>query len=573
MAKLPDVVTRGFEGGRRGRGGAPRQPRSLVDFDVQAPRARRALPGAQAAGAPIQRAANIQAASAQRAGNFLTPWANAAIKVDKRQQELAFKRMDVELSNAIREMTTGEGGLYTLQGQNAIDARPGFEAKLQDTIERISESAPDGRAAAAFQAAAAVRANRELGQASRHVLTAQNEVNKQVSASVLSAAMNDAVANPEYSRTSAGIIGAEVQDQGRRLGWPDEAIATAKDAAISDMHAAVIDNLAVSSPGRAQAYYEQHKEDIDPTAQTKIDAKLQDLVDREWSQAATDDIRARFPADPNAQLQEAYKIEDGVRRDEVANRLRQRTIDDNNIRTLEERELKKNAWNIVENELSTDNLTPEMRSLLTGAQLAQMDAYIAGKKGGPEIITDWALYYQLQRMRDQDLVEIDLYERHRGSLADTEFKELTRRQESLINGTTTDDQLKEAATTQQQITTAVGELELEDEKKGIFTRAARDRIDAAQRAKGKDLTYEERQQIIDGLTVSGEVMGGGFFGLVDPDKRRYELEDEEDIRRFRVTDVDEIPLRDRANLTSALRESGLEVSDETLLHYYNLSLQ
>ena len=85
----------------------------------------------------------------------------------------------------------------------------------------------------------------------------------------------------------------------------------------------------------------------------------------------------------------------------------------------------------------------------------------------------------------------------------------------------TKNEAPEAVTTQQQISTTIKQLGLKDEKAGTFTAEANKALFAAQQQKGGKLDQTERQRVIDGLVLQGEVLTGSWY-RPDPNMYRFE---------------------------------------------------
>jgi len=85
----------------------------------------------------------------------------------------------------------------------------------------------------------------------------------------------------------------------------------------------------------------------------------------------------------------------------------------------------------------------------------------------------------------------------------------------------TKNEAPEAVTTQQQISATVKQLGLKTEQAGVFTSEVNKALFAAQTQKGGKLNQAERQQVIDGLILEGEVLTGSWF-RPDPNMRRFE---------------------------------------------------
>jgi hypothetical protein len=69
-------------------------------------------------------------------------------------------------------------------------------------------------------------------------------------------------------------------------------------------------------------------------------------------------------------------------------------------------------------------------------------------------------------------------------------------------------------------------------KKGGFDKAVTDAINIEQQRTGKQLNYEQRQQLIDRMMIQGEVDGSGFFS---DRKTFYEVAGTPDAVKFEPT--------------------------------------
>jgi hypothetical protein len=116
----------------------------------------------------------------------------------------------------------------------------------------------------------------------------------------------------------------------------------------------------------------------------------------------------------------------------------------------------------------------------------------------------------------------------------------------------TKNEAPEAVTTQQQITAVTKQLGLKDEKAGMFTQEANKALFAAQVNKGGKLNQAERQKVLDGLVLEGEVLSGSFF-LPDKNMRRYEARARGEEAKFKPEFTD----AQRTRASEALKRNGV----------------
>jgi hypothetical protein len=103
--------------------------------------------------------------------------------------------------------------------------------------------------------------------------------------------------------------------------------------------------------------------------------------------------------------------------------------------------------------------------------------------------------------------------------------------------------VREVVTIDAQISSTVQAMGLEKEQRGQFTQAVQAGLADAQRVKGKPLTFEERQKVIDQQTM--QVTVPGF--LWDTTRRAFEVRNTPDAMRAQVS----VPKGDRDMIVQA----------------------
>jgi hypothetical protein len=162
---------------------------------------------------------------------------------------------------------------------------------------------------------------------------------------------------------------------------------------------------------------------------------------------------------------------------------------------------------------------------MDGADLASLQrtakADVEARTKGTEVKTDPNVYYALtqEAMMNPDFkdpTKVDL-RKYFDKLSPGDRNHFINLQRTIG----TKNEAPEAVTVQQQITATTKQLGLKDEKAGMFTSEANKALFAAQVQKGGKLNQAERQKVIDGLVLEGEVLSGSFF-LPDSNMRRFE---------------------------------------------------
>lgn len=219
---------------------------------------------------------------------------------------------------------------------------------------------------------------------------------------------------------------------------------------------------------------------------------------------------------------------------------------------------------LITNQGDINNMPVNLRAAVTQYAPGKMDDLLgfAGKLAkGEAIATDWSLYYTLNKdpalLRETNLAAL------RNKLATPEFKQLAEDQARLLNPKNEDGTHLQSAhdilnsfLLQAKIDPTPKPGSSDAEKVAQLTSAFRQRIDSAERIKGKKLTEDELRaqaaQVFSPVKVSGFL---GFStdkptGLVKPD------------------DTLRIPDNERQLIEASLRKAGRPVSDAAIEALY-----
>jgi hypothetical protein len=193
---------------------------------------------------------------------------------------------------------------------------------------------------------------------------------------------------------------------------------------------------------------------------------------------------------------------------------------------------------------------------MDGADLASLQrtarADVEARTKGTEVKTNSNVYYQLtqEAMSNPDFADPRKFDlrQYFDKLSPGDRNHFINLQRTIG----TKNEAPEAVTTQQQITATTKQLGLKDEKAGMFTQEANKALFAAQVQKGGKLNQAERQKVLDGLVLEGEVMSGSFF-LPDKNMRRFEARARGEEAKFKPEFTD----AQRARASDALKRNGV----------------
>lgn len=319
-------------------------------------------------------------------------------------------------------------------------------------------------------------------------------------------------------------------------GWAPETYEAARMEALSNLHTQAIGRMVDNAPGAAREYFRANRDEIEGSQYERIEKSLQTGNRKVAAQAFADEVMANnlSEADAIRIARERFSGQDEV---SVVAEIKTRFAELDVARSREQRQAADAAWDVYARTGSLNEIPVEVLDRLDGQTIM---ALRKEAQGGPAK-TDWDKFYTLQGLATENPVgfaNMDLRDQF-PYLAETERRALIKMQ----NDIKAPDKLPEVATLTQQMSEAhnmLGYGSRDGEKKGLFDRAVRDAIDAEQRARGKPLTYEERQKIIDRMMTKGSI---NREWRLDPSGRVFELQNEPD---FAANFMPEIAPADRA---------------------------
>jgi hypothetical protein len=288
-----------------------------------------------------------------------------------------------------------------------------------------------------------------------------------------------------------------VAERGARKGWTTEMVQADQQRLLGTLHLSVITTMAEKDPTKARAYYDANKGEIPTTAQSRVEQVLKAEGDNQFAQQ----FAAQHAAKPLAeQLKAASEIADGERRKKTLSEIHNNATLVKAAQAEKEAAASDEAWQLV----GKGKRVPETVLMrMDGKSRVQLQEHVADRariaadraEGKPPK-TDWGTYIEL-RTRLAAGEKVDLRPFAGTKIAGPQLEQLLDIQTRVKDP----KKAPEVATSEQQMSAYAKVLNLQHDKLGQFQSAAYDRFNMHLQAKGKEPTYEERQTILDQLTM------------------------------------------------------------------------
>lgn len=243
-----------------------------------------------------------------------------ALKAMIEDNEREAKKLDVELSTALRAINYGDGtaqnpGYFGLKGEAALQGYEGAQKAAKDAQKKLLDSAKNARVKEMFGEVSARRLETELNTMARFVGQERVRAADTVSEARLSEAANDAAAawnDPKIIQRSILLAVNEVKSMAQRNGWgPEVEAAKIREATSVIATGAAKAALAVEATGAAQRIFKQYESSFSPEARASISKQIRDGSVQHSAQALRDKVIALFPNEPEKQYEYIRKVASG----------------------------------------------------------------------------------------------------------------------------------------------------------------------------------------------------------------------------------------------------------------------
>ncbi|MSX01585.1 MAG: hypothetical protein F2813_00315 [Actinobacteria bacterium] len=188
---------------------------------------------------------------------------------------------DNALSAWSREAMWGDGGYMTLEGRAAVDARSGFENKIEEQRREFGAGLKSAGAQRKYAEVSQGRKSQLLQTVVQHNATATKAWLRDSSDARLDTMQEDAIARSADPKEVDKYLYAGLEELGQRAaleGWDADILANKKAQYISDTRQAVAMRIAIADPLAAMDYLEKHRENLTGPAQASIEDALDERV-------------------------------------------------------------------------------------------------------------------------------------------------------------------------------------------------------------------------------------------------------------------------------------------------------
>ena len=492
------------------------------------------MPALQAPGVEPMR--NFAGEQIAKTGQAVQSFGTTVMKIADRLQGELDDAAAKELYNQFAETADRiETQYLTLKGKDAVNAAMKTRTDLDAAFTDVAGKAQNDVQRIMLRNSANVRLRSANSSIIRHSMTEQRDYDIKESGAQVDTFVNDAVRYSAGWRNPQGdfavYYGAAkkgVETLADKLGYePDSAqrqqlMLKATNAIHGQVVQAAIDGQNFDN---ARDYLQRYGNEMTPETFQKAKKALEMGTADVKEQTIADGIWSESKGDIGVALKLARERLSGRDEDQVVQRLKIFENERTGIIREAQNAAKDKAWRVYAETGDIKKVPATLLAGMDGTDLASLQrkakADLEARSKNVEVKTDSNVYYALTReaISNPDFKDPNKFDlrQYFSKLSPSDRNHFINLQRSLG----TKNEAPEAVTTQQQISATIKQLGLKNEQAGVFTSEANKALFAAQTQKGGKLNQAERQQVIDGLILEGEVLTGSWF-RPDPNMRRYE---------------------------------------------------
>lgn len=419
------------------------------------------------------------------------------------------------------------GGYINLQGDAALTRPDGqslseeYGQKFQQQISDIATGLGNDSQRREFMNSANQMQVQFKGGIQQHVAREYGQYQLSVQDGTVKTAqqqMGLAWGDPAAVEQSKGAIRAAVYETGKLKGWAGEQTQAAMVEQLSVGHASVLSAaIDAGNLNYATEYLKQNGTEMTPEARLHA-TKVLDVGKFE---AKTQDAAQKIYGDSNgdvaAALADARSKYSGKEEDAIVTRIKGFDTERVALRERGQKDAADSAWQIYSKTGSLSSIPASTIASMDGKDIHALRATAKADYDAAhvqrEVKTDSKVYYALSfaanndpNFKSQDLRPFF----DRLSPGDREhFIDLQTK-------TKKPEELAQVVAVGEQKNAIVRGLDMNDKDAGVFHQVADKALYAAQVDKGKTLTQDERQQVLDKLVLHGTIPGNWFGTTEEP---------------------------------------------------------
>ena len=332
------------------------------------------------------------------------------------------------------------------------------------------------------------------------------------------------------------------------------------DSRKSDFHSGVVKQLiADGNDSSAQKYLDANRKEFDANDIIALGKSLEIGNTRVLAQAFADKVDASGMSEAEA-IKKARKEYSGQQEETVVLAIKQRFGERDQAVSRSQAAAADTAWDILAKTKSLDNVPPNVLNGMDGKVRLALEKEAQAIASGTAVKTNPNTYYDLQTMavrEPEKFQQIDLRQF---------FDKLDQGDREHFIKMQRPDNLSDAATLSQQLSNMHDQMgwgSSDKEKKGMFDKAVTLAIEEEQRRRGGKLSFKERQEVIDRMVLSGEVIRGRWY-LPDPNRRMFQVYGTEEAAQFEP----DIPKAEREKIEAALKRANRPITNEEVMRLF-----
>ena len=524
----------------------------------------------------------------QKTGQAVQSFGTTVMKIaDRLQGELDDAATKELYNNFAAQADTIETQFLTLKGKDAVNAAMKVRTDISAAFEDQMGKAQNDVQRIMLRNAANVRLRSAESSIIKHSLVEQREYDVKETGAKVDTLVNDAVRYSAGFRNPQGdfaiYYGAakkEANVLADKLGYEADSaqrqqlILKATNAIHGQAVQAAIDGQNLDN---ARDYLQRYGNEMTPETFQRATKALEIGTADKREQGLADGIWAETGGNIAAALKIARERLSGKDEDQVVQRLKIFDSEKTTIIARAQGEAKDKAWRVYAETGDFKKVPATILAGMDGADLASLQrtakADLEARTKGTEVKTDPNTYYALtqEAMRNPDFKDPTKFDlrKYFDRLSPGDRNHFINLQRTIG----TKNEAPEAVTTQQQISATIKQLGLKNETAGVFTAEANKALFAAQTQKGGKLDQAERQRVIDGLVLQGEVLTGAWY-RPDPNMYRFEARARGEEGKFKPEFTD----AQRSKAREALIRNGVsnptkQQIDATLYEAYGMQMK
>jgi len=559
-----------------------------------------ALPGARLTATENEASSGADLAQAegrkdQAIAGFGATVEQIGLHLNKQQMAAAAEEKDradqVAVLNASNQLAMWENqrlyspqtGALAQRGQAAFDLPEKVGDEYQTLVSSVEAGLGNDRQKEAFQRVKLQRGAQLDLTLRQHVYGEMQKYEAGELQAFVDNSVNAGIANasnPQRVGLELGNAEDAIRMHAKNLGMSPDQVQQQIEGVATKMHVGVIDNLLAQDKTKAaQVYFAETKDEIKGDALARVQKAVEEGGLRKQAQTKSDEIISAGGT-ITEQLEKAKGIDDAKLRDEVEQRLEHnQTVKDRAERETEQKTLK-GVYDVLDRTHDVTRIPTSVWANMEPGQRSAARSYAEHLAKGVGVETDFPTYYGLmqQAARDPESFATTNLLNYRHKIGDTELKQLTEMQGSIIKGdrAQADKQgLGDFRTHEQLVNDSLNLYGIDPKEEGKSSpegkaiaqlRGMLDaRVSALANMTGKKPTNDDIQKTLDQI-LSTTVDSPGSWWNIWPGGKAGPWGT--DSKRLIDLTIEDVPAADKDQITAALKKKSRPISDATILSVY-----